>query len=300
MQDAHERVQACQLHKAGHVQDEYDLPIAQNGGPGKACDRLQVLSQGLHHNLFGVMNGVHDQADLVRPGLHYNDEGAGRGFAAQAQCAVQKAQRQDSLPQPVHRRPAKLFDRVGFGNSFQAHHFRQVHLWNREALSGTADDQHRNHGQGQRDLDAHSRSLTDDAFQIYRATDLFDVRSYHVQANPAARNTRHLFGGGESRGEYQPGQFRLAHFRRPFGGDQSPFEGALPHPGQVDAGAVVGNLNMHSSLPMVGTNAQMTSRGLSGAGSLFRGLDAMIDGVAQDVGERVLDGFDHSPVQLCL
>ena len=69
----------------------------------------------------------------------------------------------------------------------------------------------------------------------------------------------------------------------------------------VDAGAVVGDLDVDLAALVEG--AQRTDgppARLAGGQAGLRQLDAVVDGIADDVGERVLDGLDDGLVQLRL
>ena len=101
------------LGQAQHVEDQGHLAVAHDGGAGEGADALELLLQRLDHDLLGVVDGVHDQAELAVVGLQDDDVDLAVRSAAgrlDLQLAVQVDQRQQVAAQPVHRRPVDQLD----------------------------------------------------------------------------------------------------------------------------------------------------------------------------------------------
>ena len=65
----------------------------------------------------------------------------------------------------------------------------------------------------------------------------------------------------------------------------------------VDAPAVIGNLHHHLAGFMPGVDRERSLTSLAGVDAIFRRFDAVIDGVAHHVRQRIRQGFDQAPVE---
>src|SRR5881628_2024684 len=74
----------------------------------------------------------------------------------------------------------------------------------------------------------------------------------------------------------------------------------LPDPFHVQSAPIVRDREDHLPALMEGAHDELPLGGLAAGGALLRALDAVIDGVPDEVGERVPDRFDHGAVQLRL
>ena len=66
----------------------------------------------------------------------------------------------------------------------------------------------------------------------------------------------------------------------------------------VDPAAVVGDLDHDLAARVVRAQRQHALGGLAGGDALLGGLDPVVDGVAHEVGQRVLDGLEQPAVEL--
>ena len=69
---------------------------------------------------------------------------------------------------------------------------------------------------------------------------------------------------------------------------------------KIEPAAVVGDLDRDRAALVVGGEADRAALGLAGGAALERALDAVIGGVADHVGERILDELEHLAVELGL
>src|SRR3546814_444570 len=99
-------------------------------------------------------------------------------------------QGQQAVAQAQHRRAVDALDGVlGVGGG--AHQLDHRKLRNGEALRSAFDDQRRDDGEGERNLDDELGAATLDRGQLDGAADLLDVGSHHVHADAAARDRGH-------------------------------------------------------------------------------------------------------------
>ena len=66
---------------------------------------------------------------------------------------------------------------------------------------------------------------------------------------------------------------------------------------QVQSGAVVGDFDVDLAALVEGTQSETTAGRFSGSRPRFGGLDAMIDGIAHEVRQRILNRFENRAVQ---
>src|SRR5690606_36068253 len=125
------------------------------------------------------------------------------------------------------------------------------------------------------------------------AADPFDVGADHVHADPATGDVGDLGGGGEAGPEDQVDQVLGLHPGCRLAGDHSTAYGDLGDLGGVDALAVVGDLDDHLAALVAGLQQQPAARGPALGDPVLRPLDAVVQGVADQVGQRSLEGFEQ-------
>ena len=129
---------------------------------------------------------------------------------------------------------------------------------------------------------------------------VLDVGLDHVHADAAAGNGCYRRGGRETGQEDQPQQALRTHPRGLLRRDEALFDGAIADAFGVDAAAVIADL--HIDLPpfVVGAETDAALRLLSRRQALRRRFNAVVDGVANQMRQRVADGFDQGLVQFGL
>jgi hypothetical protein len=106
-----------------------------------------------------------------------------------------------------------------------------------------------------------------------------------------------LFGGGETGFEEQFEQVSASPSGSASGAEQALFDGLLLDSLAVQAAAVVGDLDDDAAGLVIGVQADLAARRLALRRRALRRLDAVVDGVAHHVRERVADLFDHGLVE---
>ncbi len=177
-----------------------------------------------------------------------------------------------------------------------AHHLEQARLRDRVGLSAALHDQRRDDREGERDLDLDVRALADAAVHVDRTADALDVGLHDVHAHAASGDVRDALRRGEARDEDQSEHLAVGHARELFGGREVAVERALLDGGRVDADAVVDDLDVDHPAFVERAQRERALLGLSAA--QLGALDAVVDGVAHEVGERVLDRLDDALVEL--
>ncbi len=190
---------------------------------------------------------------------------------------------------------------VSTSPSFEAHEFEQVDLRNGEALAAGRDHQGRNDGERQRNLDAQRGAV---ARACSAMSTVPPIRSMLVLTTsmPTPRpETLVMVGGGREAGEED--QLHAARDRtcaRRFRRDQPALDRLAAHAFRIDAAAVVADLDVDLAAFVEGAQRHDALARLAARRRGLRRLDAVIDGVADDVRQRILDGLDDRLVELGL
>src|SRR5262249_11905843 len=109
-----------------------------------------------------------------------------------------------------HRRVLDALDAV-IGIALGAHQLDHRQLRNGEAVAAGLDDQGRDDGEGQRNLDREARSVAVYGLDVDRAADLFDVGLNDVHSDAATGHAGDRRRGGEAGREDELVDLRLVH-----------------------------------------------------------------------------------------
>jgi hypothetical protein len=165
-------------------------------------------------------------------------------------------------------------------------------------LAGRADGERRDDGEGERDPEGEDDPLPAPALDLDEAADPLDVGAHHVHADAPAGKVGHRSGGREPGLEDQAMLLRLAQPLGPLGGQHPGGDRPAGELVPVDAGAVVGDLEQDLVSRLPSADPQAAGFPLAGREPRRGAFDAVIDGVADDVGERVPDHLEHLAVDL--
>ena len=136
------------------------------------------------------------------------------------------------------------------------------------------------------------------AVDLDDAADPLDVGADHVHADAAAGNRGDFLGGRQAGFEDQRQLLARAQLRggglvEDAGGDRF-----FDQPLAVDAAAVVLDVDQDLVARLARRDGQHADLALAGLQPLGRRLDAVIDRVADDVGQRIADHLDHFAIEL--
>ena len=140
--------------------------------------------------------------------------------------------------------------------------------------------------------------MAGDALHIHHATDLLDVGLDYVHANAAPRDVGDPFGCRKSGEEDEVQRFALRHAGGVIRRDRAAFDRFSLYPIDIDSRTIVADLDVDLPAFMEGSQRQSAFQRLSRLLSLLWQLDAVIDRVANEMSQRVLDRLDNRLVQL--
>ena len=136
--------------------------------------------------------------------------------------------------------------------------------------------------------------------QIDGTADLLDIAAHDIHADTAAGNARHFCGGGKAGREDEIADLAFG-FCRDLGFAAEPNVDGLGLDARgVEAAAVIGNLDDDMAALMAGAEPDRSATGFAGGDPRGRTLDAMIGAIADEMGKRILDQFEHLAIQLGL
>src|SRR6266851_3820008 len=184
---------AARRRDAVGIENHDDAAVAQDGIAGEHGDVAQDRRDRLDDDFLGVEDAIDDDAEAVGADLSDDDEGLAALFARRAELeqALQRDERQQPVAQAQHRRVVHLLDavlRIRRG----AHQLDDADLRDGEFLAGALDDERRDDGEGERDLDDEGRAFAFLALQLDGAADLLDIGAHHIHADAAAGDAGHL------------------------------------------------------------------------------------------------------------
>ena len=169
---------------------------------------------------------------------------------------------------------------------------------NCEMLAGDRHRESRDDGQRQRDAQGHARAFAELAVDLDDAADPLDVRPDDVHADTAPRDGGHLVGGGKAGLEDQRELLALGQVRGLGLVDDPGGDRLLDQFLAVHAAAVVVNVDEDLVARLTRRDGENADFALAGLQAIGRKLDAVIDRVADDVGQRIADHLDHLAIEL--
>ena len=143
---------AERLGDAVRIDDHDDRAVAEDGGTGEHRDVPQLRRHRLDHDFLGMQHAVDHGAENLAADLDNHDEAVVAVVVAEPQRFIQMNERQQLVAQPQHRRVLDPLDAV-LAAAAGAHQFEHGELRDGEALAAGLDDQRRDDGKRQRDLD---------------------------------------------------------------------------------------------------------------------------------------------------
>ncbi len=125
-----------------------------------------------------------------------------------------------------------------------------------------------------------------------------DFGAHDVHADAAAGDLRHLRRGRETRLEQEFDELRVGGLG--IGGNQAQRTGALAHAREIDAGAVVGQVDHDFVADLANRQRYFAGLELTGLDARIARLDAVVERVAQQMLERTDQLFQHRAVEFHL
>src|SRR5450830_673006 len=273
--------------QAGDIEDQRDLAGAEDGRAADAAQVLEHLAEGLDHGLQFAEQLIDDQAGLLPALADYDYVAPARAARAQAEMAVQGNARQRLAAQVE----VALAELLGAGLHALGDHVQG----NDKTVLADADLKTVDDRQRQRQADAEGATLAGQGIDLDDPAQLVDGAAHHVHADAASGEVGNLLGGGKPGLEDQPVDVRVGQLRiRVY---QTLVDGLFENARGVQAATVILHFQHDHAGVVVGVEAQVALGGLARGQALGGGFDAMVDGVAHQVGQRVGDLVDHRLVQ---
>ncbi|OIQ82959.1 hypothetical protein GALL_352550 [mine drainage metagenome] len=288
------------------VEDQCDTTVTEQRRAGVDPERLDPGRDRLDHDLLGVQHPVDQQPEPLLVGLQDRDHAAARVARTQGGDLVGRHpehlaegdQREQLTAQAVDRSTPDVLDRRRRLLGVESDELEQVDLRHGEQLAEVLDRERRHDRERQRDPQPPGGAASDLRLDVDRPADGLDLRAHDVHADAAARHLRHGLRGREPRQEQQVEDLRRGHLRDLVRGPQPALDRLRRDVTGVDPTTVVGDLDEHLATGVVRTQRQGSLGRLVRGQTLLGGLDAVIDRVAHQVRQRVLDRLEEAAVEL--
>ena len=178
----------------------------------------------------------------------------------------------------------------------QLHAFLDSRQRQHEMVFTDLDQQAVDDRQGQRDFQGDGGAAATDTVHPDRTTQTIDAPLDHIHANPTSGNAGHLGRCGKSGGKNLGIDLLVRHFGN---SRNQPFFNRLGPDGvAVQTGTVVADRYQDRIAGMLGTQIHFAGGWFSGCLPRCGHFDAVVDAVADDVYQRVVQFFDDGLVQL--
>ena len=292
-----ERLDVRPLRELHRVDDQDDLAVAEHGRARDAGDARELRADVLDHH-FLVAGHLVDVDG--RPALAGTEQqhrvvaGRLRVVRAVAEEPRQVVERVAVLLPRDLAGDVVLEQRLGLGLLHLLDHRRRQ----RPQAPARADQHDLRDGERQRQVERERRSLAGTGAHLDAAAQRADLGAHDVHPDAAARDLRDLRRGREAGPEDALDELRVGRLgvRR----EEPDLQRALAHPREVDAAAVVGELDHHLVAGLAYRERDLARLRLAGRDACGAGLDAVVERVAQQVLERAREFLEDRPVELGL
>src|SRR5450755_1390473 len=286
---------AVAIHNRWKIDDEYHPAIAQDGSSADQVRRHGLVIECLDHEFFFSLEAVYDHPELAFAHRnHEHKDFSGTGVLARTRSTPQTDQRQDAIAQLQDFVVLHLVH-VGFPG---ARNLRNRVQGNRIEPLFHPEQEGLDNRERKWQLQAEGRALAHPGLNFDRTLQPVHHGLHHVQADSAARDLGNLDRSAEPWPEHQRKNFGFSQPVRLFRGK----EALLGSPGldflYVNARPVVGDFNDNLIALMIRSEMDGSARRLSASHPLLGALDAMTDGIADQMGHRLGDYVEQTLVQI--
>src|SRR2546423_216633 len=152
--------------------------------------------------------------------------------------------------------------------------------------------------ESQRQLQAEGRALAQLGFQTHRSFQAVQHALHDIHADPASGNFGDLLGRAEAGTEDIIQGFGFRELGEFFRRRQPEFDGLGANLLDIDAASVVADFHDYLIPMVVGIQPNCSLRALAELAAFFRRLNAVADGVADQMGQRLGNGVQDSLIQI--
>jgi len=183
-----------------------------------------------------------------------------------------------------------------FGRHFKG----ALDMRQRERISLATDFHHQaaHHRQGQRHLQVETTALAGQLRQLDRTTQVADHVLHRIQADTTARHFGDLVAQTEARQEQEGQQLGFAHLRYGVGRRQAALDDVALEALKVDARAIIAQFEDQQPGLVRGAQADRTSLRFARQQAPLGQFNAMVDGIAQQMGQGRFEFFQHITIDL--
>ena len=247
----------------------------------------------LDHHLLLADQLIHFQRQLLAVGFHHHHQRLAGSVVGRLE-AVDGLQRQQRQVLATHAQHAAIAgDGIDVG-ILRLQCLDHIGQWQDQGLVGSGDGHPVQDGQGQRQPDQGAGTAAQMAFDLDLTAQRLDVPAHHIHADATAGQLGDRIGSGEARLEDQVPDLAVAGR---IGHGQATFACLGQDLFAVQATAVVGHFDDDMPALVRGGQGQRAGRWLAGRLALLRQLQAVVDGVAHQVHQRIGDLLDQPLVQ---
>ena len=285
---------------AGRIKDKNDGAVAQDG---MTREHLQVgkrSGQRLHHDFLDVGHAVDDDAEAVGADAHHDCElftVRRIAVAVETHDVAQFDGGNDFLAELQDKRVLNVLDKLVIVLA-EADCFDDGRLGKCETLACDLNDECGGDRKRERDTEREAAALALHGRERDRTTNAFDIRAHDVHADAAAGDVRDDLGRREAGLEDEAIDLFLAHGAQVLLGSETLRNHLLLDALDVEALAVVGDVDGDLACFMCCRDADLAHFGLALGRTLFRPLDAVVGTVADEVGEGIANDFDELAIKL--
>src|SRR5882724_5247814 len=167
-----------------------------------------------------------------------------------------------------------------------------------EQAATHAEEQRLNAGEGERGAKLECGALALFRGNLNGSLEAIEDGSNDVHTDPAARHFGDFGGSAQASFKNKIESVLLGEALGFFGFQKFGLDGACAEPGKIDAATIVAYFNDDLSALMIGVEIDGAAGGLSGSQSFVGRLNAMIDGIAHDMHERLGESIEDAFVEV--
>src|SRR5208337_2236801 len=281
------------------VENQNDGAITQNGSAADQVAGNDFSGEGFDDQFFFADEAVHNETKALFGKTDDDHEifcffGARGLDRVNAIKLIEADEGEDLIAQ------AKDFALVHFVNFLilDASNFDDGGQRNGEQATPDTEEQGLDASQGQGDTKLNAGAESLGGSNVHGAFEAVEDGAHDVHAYTTSGNFSDFRGGAEARFEDEVKGVLVADAIGVVGFDEAVANGVLANEIEVHAAAIVANFDNDLSALMVSLERDGAARGFAGAEAHVGGFDTMINGVADQVGERLGERVKNPFVQV--